>query len=212
MKNASLVSLFGRYPDLEPCHDSLVAAYEVCVNSYRNKGRLLICGNGGSAADAEHIVTELMKGFLKRRPVPDSFRHDLARENPEYGSYLADHLQGALPAFSLVNNGALSTAFANDVAADMLFAQQVYGLGSTGDVLLAISTSGESANVLNAVRVARVLGITTIGLTGQHGGELSKNCVVAIRVPRTAVTEIQELHLPVYHWLCEALEAAFWSI
>jgi D-sedoheptulose 7-phosphate isomerase len=211
MAHASLVSLFSKYPDLEACRGSLDAAYELCVNSYRNNGKLMICGNGGSAADAMHIVGELMKGFLRRRPVPDTFRRELLNQDPDNGAYLADHLQGALPAISLTDNPALSTAFANDVASDMVFAQQVYGLGSAGDVLLAISTMGNSANVLNAVRVARVMGIHTIGLTGRHGGLLAKNCTAAVCVPRDTVADIQELHLPVYHWLCAALENAFWE-
>jgi D-sedoheptulose 7-phosphate isomerase len=204
-----LNDLIIRIPRLENCRPSLEETYRICEACFSRGNRLLVCGNGGSAADAEHIVGELMKGYLKKRPVPDEFRQILTRQEPERGAYLADHLQGALPAIALTGHPSLSTAFANDVAADMVFAQQVYGFGAPGDVLLAISTSGTSANVVNAVCVAKAVGMETIGLTGRDGGRLAELCTVSIIVPESGTPRIQELHLPVYHWLCEALEERF---
>jgi D-sedoheptulose 7-phosphate isomerase len=211
--------LVQNYPDLEPCQADVVRAYETLAACFRAGGKLLICGNGGSAADCEHIVGELMKGFLRPRPTPASVSAALKAADPATGDYLTDHLQGALPAISLVSQTSLMTAFANDVAPDMVFAQQVYGYGRAGDdsparwragdVVLGISTSGNSRNVLHAVRVGRALGLTAIGLTGQSGGQLPGLCDVTIRVPYTTVTEIQERHLAVYHALCAQLEEDF---
>lgn len=150
-----------------------------------------------------------MKGFLLRRPIPTDVRARLCGDHPEQGAYLADHLQGALPAIALTGHVALSTAFQNDVAAEMIFAQQVYGYGRANDVLLGISTSGNSKNVLQAVRVAHSMGLRTIGLTGASGGQMTALCDVTMRVPATQTLEVQELHLPVYHALCCMLEAAF---
>ena len=153
-----LERLMKRYPQLVGCREAITETYQVLEESFRNGGKLLICGNGGSAADSDHIVGELMKGFKKQRPVPADMREKL-------GEDLADHLQGALPAISLAGHAALSTAFLNDVAPDMVFAQQVYGYGNENDVLLAITTSGNSGNVLHAVKVAQAKNMKTIGLT-----------------------------------------------
>ncbi|MCA1754791.1 MAG: SIS domain-containing protein [Spirochaeta sp.] len=205
----SLIHLTERYPRLQPQQEDLLAAYRVLKTGFTQGKRLFLCGNGGSAADAEHIVGELMKGYLKSRPVSAELRDNLVRQHPTDGEYLADHLQGALPALALTGHASLSSAYANDVAADMVFAQQLYGYGRPGDMLLAISTSGNSANVVNAVKLAQVLDIHSIGLTGADGGLLADLCTVTIRVPETSTPRIQELHLPVYHWLCEALEEHF---
>lgn len=203
--------LIFRYPDLEPIRASIVEAADLLIASYKDKKKVLVCGNGGSASDSEHIVGELMKGYFLMREVPETVRLALSKKFPNDADYLAGHLQGALPAISLVSQSALLTAYANDVAADMVFAQQVYGYGQAGDVLLAISSSGNSANVLNAVKVASSLGVRTIGLTSAKGGKLAALCDVAIRVPRESTPEVQELHLPIYHAICELLEANFFG-
>jgi D-sedoheptulose 7-phosphate isomerase len=171
----------------------------------------LICGNGGSAADTEHLVGELMKGYLSQRPVPARLREKLVELFPDSANYIADHLQGALPTISLVSQVGLITAYANDVAADMIFAQQVYGYGKAGDALIGISTSGNSKNIVYALQVARALGVTAIGFTGQSGGALSAVCDVMVRVPRELTADVQERQLAIYHALCAMLEQEFFS-
>jgi phosphoheptose isomerase len=206
--NTRLSSLFERYPTLQACERDLRAAFDLLAAAYRNSNKLLICGNGGSAADSEHIVAELMKGFLKRRPIPAG---DAAKLEAAGGKEIASRLQGTLAAISLPSQMSLLTAIANDGDYDLTFAQQVYGLGRAGDVLLAISTSGKSANVCNAVIVAKAFGVKSIALTGKSGGDLAPLADIAIKVPADNVAEIQELHLPVYHWLSTELEAAFFA-
>lgn len=206
---SALSALVRRYPVLKACEKDLDSALELLIGTYAAGGKLLICGNGGSAADCEHIVGELMKGFLKRRPISDAHTKRLSEAGGELGTSLAPRLQGALPAISLVSQVSLTSAIANDTAADMIFAQQVYGLGKEGDALLGISTSGNSRNVVNAVAVAQAFGLKTVALTGRSGGKLAPLADVVIRVPADTVLEIQELHLPVYHWLCVALEEWF---
>lgn len=209
--HATLEHLLQKYPELSDCLDSIEEAFETLKECYRRGGKVLLCGNGGSAADCEHIVGELMKGFLLRRPVPDSLADTLAEKYPEDASYLTEHLQGALPAISLVSHSALMTAFSNDVAPDLVFAQQVYGYGKPEDVLLGISTSGNSKNTLYAVEVANSLGMKTIGLTGKSGGMMKKICDTAIVVPWETTPDIQERHLPIYHALCIMLEEVFFQ-
>ena len=206
--NTGLPSLFERYPTLQACEQQLRAAFDLLAAAYRNGNKLLVCGNGGSAADSEHIVGELMKGFLKRRPISAS---DTAKLEAAGGKEIASRLQGTLAAISLPSQMSLLTATANDGDYDLTFAQQVYGLGRAGDVLLAISTSGRSKNVCNAVIVAKAFGLKSIALTGQSGGELAPLVDTAIKVPSDNVAEIQELHLPVYHWLSTELEAKFFA-
>ena len=195
--------LLERYPALCDLKDIINGACRILEVSFASGGKLLVCGNGGSAADADHIVGELMKGFYKKRSLP-------AEEASKLGEY-ARYLQGALPAIALTQHAALSTAFLNDVNPEMGFAQQVYGYGRGGDVLLGISTSGNSKNVCNAVRVAMNLGIKTIGLTGRKGGRLSEISDVCIGVPADITADIQELHLPIYHTLCAMLEELFFD-
>jgi D-sedoheptulose 7-phosphate isomerase len=209
--NTVLVDLLAKYPDLLVCREDIDAAFELMRKCYREKGKILVCGNGGSAADSEHIVGELMKGFSSVRSLPSSFKDKINSLFPDEGNYLGSHLQGALPAIALTSNTILNTAFANDVAADMVFAQQVYGYGNSGDLLIGLSTSGNSINVIRALQVARVKEMATIGLTGQSGGRMRGLCDVTIRVPHTSTPDIQELHLPVYHAICLMLENEFFG-
>ena len=207
----ALDTLLKRYPALAACRAEIFAAAETVCDMYRAGGKLIVCGNGGSAADAEHIVGELMKGFLKKRPLPEEMRARLKAAFPEDADYLSENLQGALPAVSLVNSVALGTAFANDQAADLVFAQQVLGLGRAEDVLVAISTSGNSKNVLYAAKTAKAAGLKTIALTGRSGGKLKPLADITIAVPDDETYRIQELHLPVYHALCIAAEEEFFE-
>lgn len=209
MKNR-LSSLLERYPVLRPCQEELGSALDLLVAAYKGGNKLLVCGNGGSAADSEHMVAELMKGFLRRRPI--SAAHVARLEATDAtGKTIAGRLQGALAAISLAAPVSLTSAIANDIDFEMIFAQQVYGLGRPGDVLLGISTSGNSKNVSNAVIVAKALGLKSIVLTGRSGGALAPLADVALKVPADAIAEIQELHLPVYHWLSTELEETFFA-
>ncbi|MCR5176291.1 MAG: SIS domain-containing protein [Anaerovibrio sp.] len=203
--------LIIRYPVLSNCRTSFVDAAEAVCTAYHNSGKLLVCGNGGSASDAEHIVGELMKGFILKRPIDDSLYEKMKAVCPKEADYLQENLQGALPAISLMNAVALNSAFANDQAPDLSMAQQVLGLGNEGDVLLGISTSGNSANVIYAVQMARVKGIKTIGLLGGRECRLKDLCDISICVPEQQTYKIQELHLPVYHMLCMAVEREFFD-
>ena len=203
--------LMKRYPSLEIEKDNIIGAYLLLEKCYANGGKLLVSGNGGSAADAEHIVGELMKGFkMPRRPKTD-FRKKLISENQELGEVLAENLQGALPAIALDGHPALSTAYMNDCEPLLCFAQQVNGYGEAGDVFLAISTSGNSKNILYAVTTAHAKGMKVIGLTGEKSSKLEQMSDVCIKVPQTETYMIQELHLPVYHCLCLMLEEKFFG-
>lgn len=205
--------LTERYPCLAPCKGDIEKAYKILENCYLNGGKLLIAGNGGSCADSEHIVGELMKGFKLKRPCNKDFAEKLKTIDPVRGEILANRLQGGLPAIALDNHQGMNTAFINDVEDGglLFYAQQVYGYGKSGDVFLGISTSGNSKNVLNATVVARALGMKVIALTGQNGGELAKVSDAAIRVPQSETYMVQELHLPVYHCLCLMLEQRFFE-
>ena len=204
-----LEELIRRYPVLEPVKEQIAQAYELIKECYETGHKLLVAGNGGSGADSEHIVGELMKGFKKERRLPKDMALRLAEADREAGTELAGKLQGALPAIALTGHPGLSTAFLNDVDGKMIYAQQVYGYGVEGDVLLAISTSGNSENIHYACVTARAKGIKIVGLTGRDGGKLKQDSDVAIVVPETETFKIQELHLPVYHALCLMLEEYF---
>ena len=204
-------NLISRYPILSPCHDAILAAYRIMEEAYVKDHKLLIAGNGGSAADSEHIAGELMKRFKTPRPVPAAFADALRAVDPVRGESLAHNLERGLMAIPLVAHEALSTAYINDVDGLGVFAQQLYGYGRPGDVFLGISTSGNSKNVLSATVVARALGIKVIALTGADGGELAKVADAAVRVPETETYKIQELHLPVYHTWCLMLEERFFG-
>ncbi|MCR8634131.1 MULTISPECIES: D-sedoheptulose-7-phosphate isomerase [Paenibacillus] len=207
--NPTLSAMCDKYPELTVCIPDMEKAITLLKSAFHSDGKLLLCGNGGSASDSEHIVGELMKGFRSPRLLNDEDREPFLQQFPEEGNFLAGHLQGALPAISLVSHTALANAYANDVSSEMVFAQQVYGYGRTNDILLGISTSGNSLNVIRAVQVAKVRGLQTIGLTGRSGGRMAALCDVTIRVPWDLTPDIQERHLPIYHALCIVLEEEF---
>lgn len=204
-----LDELAERYEILSREKEHIESAYEVIADSYRAGGKLLVAGNGGSAADSEHIVGELMKGFVKPRKIDAGFAESLLSVHGEMGQELAKCLQGALPAIALVDHVALSTAYLNDVEPLMGFAQQIHGYGTEGDVFLGISTSGNSKNILYAAVEAKAKGMKVVALTGRDGGKLKDISDVAIIVPEQETFKIQELHLPVYHALCLMLEETF---
>ena len=204
-------TLIGRYPALDKCRDSIIDGYKVMEECYEHDGKLLIAGNGGSAADSEHIAGELMKRFKTPRPVTPEMAEKLKEIDPIRGENLAKNLERGLMAIPLVAHEALSTAYINDVDGIGVFAQQLFGFGRPGDVFLGISTSGNSKNVMSATVVARALGIKVIGLTGAKGGELASVADVAVKVPETETYMIQELHLPVYHCWCLMLEDKFFG-
>lgn len=208
-----LNALVARYSALNACKADILRAYEVLENCYANGGKLLVCGNGGSCADAEHIVGELMKGFKLARKCPEEFANRLIAVDEVKGKELAEKLQGGLPAIALHNHQGLNTAYINDVQGGgvLTFAQQVNAYGNAGDVFLGISTSGNSKNVAYATVVAKAKGLKVIGLTGANGGNLATVADVAIKVPETETYMIQELHLPVYHCLCLMLEDRFFG-
>ena len=203
--------LIERYPILEECRQSLIDAYFIMEEAYEGDHKLLIAGNGGSAADSEHIAGELMKRFKTPRPVTPEMAEKLKSIDPVRGADLAKNLERGLMAIPLVAHEALSTAYINDVDGLGVFAQQLFGFGRPGDVFLGISTSGNSKNVMSATVVARALGIKVIGLTGKQGGELASVADVAVKVPETETYMIQELHLPVYHCWCLMLEDKFFG-
>ncbi len=206
--------MIKRYPALEVCRASLFMAVEKICAGFRNGNKLITCGNGGSAADAMHIVGEMMKGFLLPRKI-EEFNPEFVRRAQELFpadvEYFKANLQSALPAVSLVGETSLITAFSNDVMPNLIFAQQVFGLGRRGDVLLAISTSGNSDNVLFAVEVAKIMGITVVAMTGRRGGRLRHLSDVSICVPADSSHTIQEFHLPIYHMICLAAETEFFG-
>lgn len=203
--------LITRYPSLQSVRDAIIDAYLLMEECYVHGGKLLIAGNGGSAADSEHIAGELMKRFKTPRPVSAEFAERLKQIDPEIGAELAKNLECGLMAIPLVAHEALTTAYINDVDGLGVFAQQLFGYGRKGDVFLGISTSGNSKNVMNATVVARALGIKVIGLTGAKGGNLAEVADVAVKVPETETYMIQELHLPVYHCWCLMLEDKFFG-
>lgn len=209
MKHIEL--LLDRYPSLISVKEDIITSYLLLEESYKNGGKLLIAGNGGSAADAEHIVGELMKGFKNARKLNETLSKKLIAENQELGLYLSENLQGALPAIALDGHPALSTAYMNDCEPLLCFAQQVNGYGEAGDIFLGISTSGNSKNILYGAVTARAKGMKVIGLTGARDSKLKKMSDVCIKAPQTETYMIQELHLPIYHCLCLMLEDRFFG-
>ena len=202
--------LLKRYPALTEISDDIEKAVELLTDMYKNGGKLLCCGNGGSASDSEHIVGELMKCFKIKRPIKKELADALA-EYGDDGAELAATLEAALPAISLCGHSALSTAYGDDRNAYMVFAQQVNGFGTEGDTLLALTTSGNSKNCLYAAMVAKSKGMKVIGITGAKGGKLSELADICIKVPETETYLVQELTLPVYHYICAKLEEIFFA-
>ena len=206
-----IAELIERYPSLSVCEKDIRAAAETIIESYKKGGKLIAAGNGGSAADSDHITGELLKSFVKKRTPDASFIEELKKIDGDTGAYLSDKLQGSLPAIALTNNTALMTASLNDVDGNVMFAQQVNGYGNENDVFLGISTSGNSADILYATVVAKAKKLKTIGLTGKNGGKLKGLAGISIVVPQSETFKIQELHLPVYHALCLTIEEYFWK-
>ncbi len=212
MKDTSydiLKDLSLRYPALKESEKDIITAAEIIAETYKNGGKMLLCGNGGSASDCLHIVGELMKEFAIKRPLSEEMKNALKEAGDD--GYIAQNLQKALPAVSLVGTTALESAYANDAAPDLGFAQQVLGLGTAGDVLIGITTSGNSKNVIYAVKTAKAKGIKTVALTGGTGGKIKDIADCAVVVPAKETYKIQEYHLPVYHTLCLALENEFFG-
>ncbi len=203
--------LLERYPVLKVCKDEIYSAYLLIKDTYKAGNKVLVAGNGGSASDSEHMVGELMKSFLFPRKISSDDEKMLAEVYGDDGKALADCLEGCLPALPLTSMMALSTAFLNDVNPLLVFAQLLYGYGNKGDVFIGISTSGRSQNIINAMMVAKIKGIKTIGLTGKSGGKLNQFCDKMIHVPENETHKIQELHLPVYHAICAMLESDFFE-
>lgn len=202
--------LFERYPQLKECEAAIDSALSLMRNTYLSGGTVYVCGNGGSCSDSDHIVGELMKGFLLKRPVSSS-EADTFKELFDDGEHFASKLQGAIPAVSLTAQSAIISAYANDVDADFVYAQLVYGYARENDLVIGLSTSGNSKNVVNAIKAAKARKANTFCMTGHKESMLSHLCDTAIRVPETETFKIQELHLPVYHYLCAALEAEFFA-
>lgn len=195
-------NLLNRYPSLENCKTDIEKAFNLILDTYKKGGKVIVCGNGGSAADSEHIVGELMKGFMLKRPVTD-------KRIPEY---LRKGLQGSLPAISLSSQSAILSAFINDVEPEMMYAQLVFGYAKENDMVIGLSTSGNSKNIVNAIEVAKCIGVKTLSMTGKMESKLSELSDVTIRVPETETYKVQELHLPVYHYLCAAVEKSMFSM
>ena len=208
---AHIDTLIERYPKLSVCETQLEITYQILESAYTNGRKLLVCGNGGSASDSEHIVGELMKEFKLKRKVYAGQAELMKSIDPEMGLILAENLQGALPAITLTGHSSLTTAFMNDSEPELVFAQQVNGYGKTDDVFLGISTSGNSRNVLYAAITAKSKGLKVLGLTGMKESKLKRLADVCICVPETETYKIQELHLPVYHCLCMMLEEHFFG-
>ena len=206
-----LEELVSRYPQLEVVKEEVGQAAESLIRCYENGGKVLICGNGGSCSDSDHIVGELMKGFENKRRISGDLKKNLLESAGERGAYLAEKLQHALPAIALTAHTALITAVANDTDADLIFAQQVVGYGNPGDVIIGISSSGNSQNVVDALITAKAKEMVVIGLTGETGGKMKQHCDILINVPGRRTAFVQELHLPVYHVLCLMVENHFFG-
>ena len=203
--------LITRYPALAVCESDIAEATKAIIECYKAGGKLLLCGNGGSAADCDHIVGELMKGFLKKRPISDCKKAEMKALNPSVSEDVLNKLQLGLPAVSIPHITALNSAFCNDIEPEYIYAQGVLALGKKGDILIAMSTSGNAKNVYAAASVAKALGVTVISLTGEGGGKLKELADIAIRVPEKETFKIQELHLPTYHCICADVEEYFFE-
>ena len=205
-KDQILPEMLNRYSRLDHLKEHIKKAAETIIETYKNSGKVLVCGNGGSCSDADHIVGELMKSFEGNRPLAKPLQDKLTELSPETGKMLAEKLQQGLPAISLTVHQSLITAIANDINGEVIYAQQVVGWGNTGDVLIGLSTSGNAQNVIDAMIVAKAKGLTTIGITGETGGKMKEWSDILINVPERRTAYVQELHLPVYHAICMMVE------
>jgi D-sedoheptulose 7-phosphate isomerase len=201
-----LDELLNRYTQLDDLENAVFDSVELLIKTFGNGGKVLVCGNGGSCSDADHIVGELMKSFEGKRPLNADLQQKLSELSPERGKMLAEKLQQGLPAISLTVHQSLITAIANDIHGDLIYAQQVVGWGNPGDILIGLSTSGNSKNVIDALIVAKAKGMITIGMTGETGGKMKDWCDILLNVPETRTAYVQELHLPVYHAICMMIE------
>lgn len=201
--------IYENYPELKAIEPEINKAIDLINTCYKNGGKVLVAGNGGSASDASHIVGELMKGFLLKRELPTDVASKLSKI--EDGDYLASHLQGALPAIDLTSSNAIISAFSNDVAPDMVYAQLLFGYAKENDIFIGISTSGNSKNIVNALKVAKALGIKSIALTGMNNSKCSDLASVTIKAPSKETYRIQEYHLPIYHHICIEIEQKFFK-
>lgn len=206
-----LDNLISRHPELSGLRDNISRAAGMIIKTFTAGGKLLICGNGGSSADSDHLVGELMKSFEMKRPLDISFKERLAEISDTRGKYLGEKLEHGLPAISLSAHAALTTALCNDIDPDLVFAQQVIGYGTEKDLIIGISTSGNSRNVLDACITARAMNMTVIGITGKTGGKLKEYCDILINVPGDSTASAQELQLPVYHTICRIVEEHFYG-
>ncbi len=204
-------NLLNRYPCLITCKEDIEKTVNAITESYKKGGKLLLCGNGGSCADCEHIVGELMKGFLLKRPLSDEKRQEMKKNNPNLTDDVLSKLQCAVPAVALPSTAGLNSAFCNDVDPELIYAQSLMGLGKKEDVILCISTSGNSKNCVAAANVAKGLGLTVLALTGKSGGKLKDIADICICAPETETYKVQELHLPVYHYICMQIERNFFN-
>ena len=209
--NAYIDELIARYPALAPCADAVMAACGAMIDCFERGGKLLLCGNGGSAADCEHIAGELLKGFLKKRPVTEEEAAELTAACPSLDKKTLAGLQKGLPVIPLTGFPAFNSAFCNDADPDLVYAQLTLALGRPGDAMLCVSTSGNAANVVAAAKVASALGMTVIALTGEGGGALGAVADLLVAVPETPTHMVQEMHLPVYHCICAAVEGHFFK-
>lgn len=206
-----LSKLITRFPKLEQQRDNIEKVFKVFKTVFENDGTLFICGNGGSAADAEHIVGELMKSFKLKRPISDELKNTLITEFGEEGTFIAERLQAGMKSIALTNHSSLSTAFANDVDGSLIFAQQLSVLGAGKDALLALSTSGNSDNVVKCMKVAKAMGMKTVCMTGADSGQCGKLADITVKSPDKETFIAQEYHLPIYHTLCLMLEEYFYG-
>ncbi len=207
-----ILDLLNRYPALQPQETPIRAAVAAIIESYKQGGKVLTCGNGGSASDADHITGELVKGFAKKRPLSADLCQQISRQFPAEAQIICGNLQMPLASICLCSHPALSTAFLNDVNPYFVFAQQVLAYGKKKDVLVCLSTSGNSRNIIHAAQVGRVLGLTTVLLTGESGGRLKDTCEIVIKTPANEAYRVQEFHLPIYHAICLAVEQEFFAL
>ncbi len=206
-----LNELLNRYPSLCECKDDIEKARDAVTECYEKGGKVLLCGNGGSCADCEHIVGELMKGFLSKRPLSEKQKTEMKNKCPLVDDSMLEKLQQGLPAIAIPSLTALNSAFCNDVDPELIYAQPLMSLARENDILIGLSTSGNSANVFSAAKVAKALGIKVIGLTGKSGGKLKGVADICICAPQTETFKVQELHLPIYHYICAAVEQHFFG-